>query len=90
MSASLRHHILTLDDYFSAERNSPDRHEFADGQIYLMAGGSPRHDYLETRIIQLLGLAWRMVLATPCPRIDGSPRRMSCTPTPTDRCSVGR
>ncbi len=62
MSASLRHHILTLDDYFSAERNSPDRHEFTDGQIYLMAGGSPRHDFLETRIIQLLG-----------PQLEGGP-----------------
>lgn len=39
----MRHHVLTLGDYLDAERISPHKHEFADGQIYLMAGGSPRH-----------------------------------------------
>jgi Uma2 family endonuclease len=55
MPASVRHHLQKLEDYFSAERVSPHRHEFADGQIFLMAGGSPRHNYLETRFLEAVG-----------------------------------
>lgn len=62
MPAPVRHHIATLTDYFAAERLSPRRHEFCDGQIFLMAGGSPRHNYLSTRLVRLLGNA-----------LDGSP-----------------
>src|SRR6476469_9323900 len=54
MRASLRHHELTLDAYFDAERASPHRHEFADGQIWLMAGGTARHNHLEARILEAL------------------------------------
>ncbi|MEQ1570914.1 MAG: Uma2 family endonuclease [Myxococcota bacterium] len=52
MEAVVRHHVLSLDDYFAVDRGSTVRHEFADGQVYVMAGGSPRHDYLESRVSQ--------------------------------------
>ncbi|MBA2320477.1 MAG: Uma2 family endonuclease [Deltaproteobacteria bacterium] len=55
MPASARHHVASLEEYFAVERNSPGRHEFFDGQIYVMAGGSHRHDYLETRALLALG-----------------------------------
>jgi Uma2 family endonuclease len=45
-----RHHHLTLADYFSAERQSPSRHEYADGVIWVMGGGSPRHNYVAARV----------------------------------------
>jgi Uma2 family endonuclease len=51
MPAIARHHVHTLDDYFAAERGSPRRHEYSLGQIYLMAGGSPRHNYLAGRAV---------------------------------------
>jgi Uma2 family endonuclease len=55
MPASVRHHVQSLEDYFAAERVSPHRHEFSDGQIFLMVGGSPRHDYLESRLLEAIG-----------------------------------
>ena len=55
MTASARHHRHSLDAYFAVERMSPARHEFAEGQIYVMAGGTPRHDWLESRMVQTLG-----------------------------------
>lgn len=45
-----RHHVLTLTDYFEVERASPTRHEFSEGQVLAMAGGSPRHNYLSLAI----------------------------------------
>jgi Uma2 family endonuclease len=58
-----RHHRLTLADYFAAERASTSRHEFADGEIWLMAGGAPRHNYVETRV---LGALDRLLAGGPC------------------------
>jgi Uma2 family endonuclease len=69
--ASGRHHVLTLADYFEAERVSPRRHEFCDGQIFLMAGGSPRHSYLSTRLVRLLGNALE---GSPCDALNSDQR----------------
>lgn len=49
------HRQLTLSDYLLAENSSHERHEFVDGQVLLMAGGTPRHAYLSTRVVSLLG-----------------------------------
>lgn len=51
MRATARHHVLALTDYFATERLSPQKHEFADGQIYVMAGGSRPHNYLAFRFM---------------------------------------
>ncbi len=50
-----RHHEFTLEAYFATERR-PDagKHEFADGQIYAMSGGSPRHNHLAGQTYRLL------------------------------------
>ena len=66
-----RHHEFTLDAYFATERR-PDagKHEFADGQIYAMSGGSPRHNHLA-------GNAYRLLAE----RLSGGP----CVALPSDQ-----
>jgi Uma2 family endonuclease len=44
-----RHHY-TYEQYLELERDSTTKHEFVDGEIYAMAGGSPRHNALALRI----------------------------------------
>lgn len=52
MTASLTHsrRRYTYDEYLAFERDSEMKHEFADGEIYAMAGGSLRHSALASRI----------------------------------------
>jgi Uma2 family endonuclease len=44
-----RHHY-TYDEYLAYERHSELKHEFEDGEILALAGGSPRHSALAVRI----------------------------------------
>jgi Uma2 family endonuclease len=44
-----RHHY-TYEEYLAYERDSALKHEFDDGEIFAMAGGSPRHSALASRI----------------------------------------
>ena len=37
---------LTFDEYLEFERASPAKHEFVDGQLFMMAGGNIRHNRL--------------------------------------------
>ena len=52
-SASSRHY--TLEDYLGVEEMSGVRHEFVDGQIFAMAGGTPEHAALSASAVVLLG-----------------------------------
>src|SRR5215467_4960508 len=46
----------TVEEYLELERTSEERHEFLDGQIYLMAGESPDHSTICTNLTgQLYG-----------------------------------
>ena len=56
-SASQRHY--TLEDYLGVEEASGVRHEFLDGQIFAMAGGTPEHAALSAGIVVLLGAKLR-------------------------------
>lgn len=49
------HH--TYEDYLELERRSDVRHEYLDGEIYAMAGGTKEHAYLAGRVIALLSAA---------------------------------
>jgi Uma2 family endonuclease len=40
----------TEDQYLSMERESEERHEFLDGQIYAIAGESPEHGAICTNL----------------------------------------
>ena len=41
---------LTPDEYLAWERTQPIRHEFFHGEVFAMAGGSPRHNVLCIRV----------------------------------------
>ncbi len=53
MSTARRLHH-TYDQYLEVERLSSVRHEFLDGEIYAMAGGTPEHGILAARVTALL------------------------------------
>ena len=44
------HHRYSYDEYLAYEADSAMKHEFEDGEIYAMAGGSRRHNALASRI----------------------------------------
>lgn len=52
MTTSLPHarHRYTYEEYLAYERDSELKHEFDEGEIFAMAGGSPRHSALASRI----------------------------------------
>ena len=54
MSSYVRHVHYTYADYLSLEEESPTRHEYLDGEIYAMAGGTPDHAALAGAVIGLL------------------------------------
>lgn len=48
---------MTEDEYLAFERASDERHEYADGEIFAMAGSSRKHSRIQARFIRLLGNA---------------------------------
>ncbi len=54
MSTSVRRVHYTYADYLALEEGSPIRHEFLDGEIYAMAGGSPDHAALAGALIGIV------------------------------------
>ena len=54
---------LTFEEYLEFERTSPEKHEFVDGQLFMMAGGSDRHN----RLAFLIAM-----------RLEGESRAQSC------------
>jgi Uma2 family endonuclease len=49
-----RHHRYTYAQYVALERESPTKHEFFDGEIYAMAGGSEDHSALALNVLAAL------------------------------------
>lgn len=58
-----RHHRYTYADYVAVELTSSTKHEFLDGEIYAMAGGSEEHSALAAEVLRLLGNA---IVDRPC------------------------
>ena len=54
---------VSIEEYLARERESEERHEFLDGQIYEMAGENPRHGAICTN---LTGIVHAQLLGTPC------------------------
>jgi Uma2 family endonuclease len=50
-------HKLTSSEFLSWERAQTTKHEFFHGDVFAMAGGSPRHNRLCSRITRLLDVA---------------------------------
>lgn len=46
---------MTLEEYLEFDRQSDERFEFIDGEVYSMSGGSPEHSLLANRVGRLLG-----------------------------------
>jgi Uma2 family endonuclease len=53
-SITARHLHYTMEQYLTLEEESAVRHEYLDGEIYAMAGGSPDHAALAAVVIALL------------------------------------
>jgi Uma2 family endonuclease len=49
-------HRATYADYLAAEQDSERRHEFFDGVIVAMAGGSDEHNAIASRFVTLFGV----------------------------------
>jgi Uma2 family endonuclease len=56
VSGTARQVHYTYDQYLALEDESPIRHEYLDGEIYAMAGGSPDHAALAAAVIRVLGV----------------------------------
>jgi Uma2 family endonuclease len=54
MSTTTRRVHYSYAEYLALEDESPIRHEYLDGEIYAMAGGSPDHAALAAAVIGLL------------------------------------
>ena len=50
---------VTADEYLAWEREQPQKHEFHDGEVFAMAGGSARHNFLSAAAIAELRAALR-------------------------------
>jgi len=48
------HHRFAFDDYLELEAQAVLKHEFLDGQVWAMAGGSPEHAALAANVTALL------------------------------------
>ena len=57
MSEPRRLHRYTYADYVALEMVSTGKHEFLEGEIYAMAGGSEEHSALAAEMVRLLGNA---------------------------------
>ncbi len=58
-SPSRSHHRYSYEEYLAYERDSGLKHEYEDGEILAMAGGSRRHNALASRISAALELGRR-------------------------------
>jgi Uma2 family endonuclease len=54
MSVPVRHHQYSFQDYLAVEEISTVRHEYLDGEIYAMAGGSVLHAALSAAALAAL------------------------------------
>ena len=52
-----RHHHFDFDDYLRIEDDSEIKHEFVDGRVWAMAGGTPEHARIIANISTLLNVA---------------------------------
>ena len=66
MAASTSRRRYTLEDYLSVEEMSAVRHEYLNGEIFAMAGGTPEHAALSAAIVTLLGGKLRGGPCRPC------------------------
>ncbi len=54
--SKLEKRLRTVEEYLEFERQAEERHEFLDGEIYAMAGESPRHSSINANLIIEVGI----------------------------------
>jgi Uma2 family endonuclease len=72
MSTAPHNRRTSLQEYLEWEERSGGKHEFYQGQIFAMAGASPRHNRITTNIVALLH---RLLEGGPC-EVFGSDQRI--------------
>src|SRR5881398_2593046 len=95
MSSHVRHVHYTYAEYLSLEKESSTRHEYLDGEIYAMAGGTPDHAALAAAVIGLLragipppaGLLHRICASERRPDFRRTPMQQSFAARP---CGLSR
>jgi Uma2 family endonuclease len=63
MSLPMNQPVHTVEEYLALERESEERHEYLDGQIYEMAGESLEHGDISVNLVRELSTQLR---GTPC------------------------
>ena len=58
MSSSLKSR-LTPEEYLKFERTSPERHEYADGELFAMSGASERHNQIVVNLSREISLQFK-------------------------------
>jgi len=53
------HHIFTFEDYLRVEEDSGLKHEFLDGRVWAMSGGTPAHAGIAANIMAALNVQLR-------------------------------
>jgi Uma2 family endonuclease len=76
---------FTVEEYLAIERQSEDRHEYLDGQIYAMAGESDAHGEI---CANLAGLLYAQLRGTPC-RMRLKDTKVRSGPIPHPRSTKG-
>jgi Uma2 family endonuclease len=64
----------SLEDYFSLEEGSAVRHEFFNGEIFAMAGGTVAHNQIVANVVRELGMALK---DRPCRALGSDMRLMT-------------
>lgn len=80
MPGSTAHQLHTIEDYVRLEGFSNVKHEFLDGQVYAMGGGTPAHGTYAANLIRVLG---NHVKNLPC-RVQTSDVRVRVAATGLD------
>lgn len=54
-SVLAKERIYTIEEYFALERESEERHEYHNGKIKRMSGGTLPHNQIQTNVVRVLG-----------------------------------
>jgi Uma2 family endonuclease len=60
---------LTPAEFIEWEKGQLDKHEFIDGEVYAMAGASPRHNKIVSNLHMVLG---NLLRASPCDVLESN------------------
>ncbi|MBV8780002.1 MAG: Uma2 family endonuclease [Phycisphaerae bacterium] len=71
MTMSAEKHRYTIAEYLKMEETATDRHEYHDGEILAMSGGTYRHSRINTNLLVALGNRLR---GNPCEPLDSNMR----------------